>query len=158
MTQRSVDAAGTVGAAKVGNAANPPAVQADAAEVTGIAAAAMTGASGATLEGNEWHAYWREHFREVPSLAAAARYEDVAPAFEYGRQRHGACCAGPGKARKGADKSSSFEAAETELARRWQGQSASAQLPWDMARDAVRAAWERIDQAMTSDEAKPGAR
>lgn len=123
-------------------------------EVSGIAAGVIAGAVAGSRSANPQteHAYWREHFRELPALKDSAAYEDYAPAFEYGWESRAGCCAKPSQAQ--AD----FEAAESDLREQWQQRPAAAALPWSMAREAVRAAWEKVEQAIVSDDAKPSAR
>ena len=131
------------------------AAKASDSEVSGIAAAVVTGAvqaQQARTDAAAEHAYWREHFHKLPSVPATATYEQYAPAFDYGWESRGGCCAKPPAERP------SFESAEQELRSKWQERPAAADLSWDLARDAVRAAWERVGQAIGSEEPKPNAR
>lgn len=124
-------------------------------EISGIAAAVVTGAvqaKQARTDPAAEHAYWKEHFHQLPSVPATATYEQYAPAFEYGWESRGGCCTAPPAERP------SFESAENELRSRWQERPAAAELSWDLARDAVRAAWERVEQAIGSGDPKPSAR
>lgn len=127
-------------------------------EVSGIAAAVVAGAvqaqqaQQARTDAAAEHAYWKEHFHQLPSVPATATYEQYAPAFQYGWESRGGCSAKPPAERP------SFESAENELRRRWQERPAAAELSWDLARDAVRAAWERVEQAIGSEAPKPSAR
>jgi hypothetical protein len=123
--------------------------------VTGIAAGAVAGAvqgSQVRADPAAEHAYWQQHFRELPSDPVNAPYEQYAPAFQSGWEIRGGCCD-----QASADVSS-FAAVEGSLRDRWQQQPAAADLSWDMARDAVRAAWERVEQAIGAGEPKPSAK
>jgi hypothetical protein len=123
--------------------------------VTGIAAGAVAGAvqgSQASADPAAEHAYWQQHFRELPSVPASAPYEQYAPAFQYGWENRSGSCTTP------AEEGPSFAAVESSLRDRWHQQPAAADLSWDMARDAVRAAWERVEQAIGAGEPKPSAK
>jgi hypothetical protein len=124
------------------------------AEVTGIAAGAMAGATQgarAAVSAADEHAYWRTHFRDLPALGESASYESFAAAFEFGWQqqhRH---------AEREQPAGASFATSEPALAAEWQRQPAAALLAWEMARHAAKAAWERVEAAVAGDP-KPSAR
>jgi hypothetical protein len=107
-------------------------------EVSGIAAGAMAGAlaGASSVNSAEEHAFWQQHFRDLAPYQAAADYDQIAPAFEFGWQR------------RQQHRDMTFETDEGALRADWQSQPAAQRLPWDMAREAVKAAWERIDQAV----------
>lgn len=116
-------------------------------EVSGIAAGAMAGAlQGAhpSVNSAEEHAFWQQHFRELAPYTETA-YERIAPAFEFGWQR------------RQEQRDMTFEAGESDLMADWQSQPAARHLPWDLARHAAKAAWDRIDQAIGGP-TKPSAR
>jgi hypothetical protein len=123
-------------------------------EVSGIAAGVIAGAVAGSggPDPQSQHAYWRQHFRELQTLGSSGTYEDYAPAFEYGWESRSACEA------KASQAPADFEEAEATLQEQWQQRPVAAALPWNMAREAVRAAWEKVEQAVASDEAKPSAR
>jgi hypothetical protein len=124
-------------------------------EVTGIAAGALAGAVEGSQTGADpavEAAYWQQHYRDLPSIPAGASYDEYAPAFQYGWESRSGCCARP------PSEGRSFTAAESDLRERWQEQPVAADLSWDEARDAVRAAWERVEQAIATAEPKPSAR
>src|SRR5688500_5285047 len=87
------------------------------AEVSGIAAAAMSGAiQGSQVQGADAaveHAYWQQHFRDLPSVPPGASYDQYAPAFEYGWESRGGCCA------KLPVDGQTFAAAEKDLRAHW---------------------------------------
>ena len=117
-------------------------------EVSGIAAGAMAGAlqgSRPSVNSADEHAFWQQRFRDLAPYRDAADYERLAPAFEFGWQR------------RQEHRDMTFEAGEPDLQADWQSQAAAANLPWDLARHAVKAAWDRIDQAVGG-ETKPSAR
>jgi hypothetical protein len=145
MNSRQIDAARVIGLREKITVSNS---NDQGAEVSGIAAGAMTGAvQGAhpSVNSAEEHAFWRQHYRELAAYQDAADYERIAPAFEFGWQR------------RQVHRDTTFEAGEVDLMADWQRQAAAGNLPWDMARQAVQAAWNRIDQAVGG-ETKPSAR
>jgi hypothetical protein len=87
--------------------------------------------------------YWREHFSRS-SWAQNASYEDYAPAFRFGREA---------RARYGGR---AFEDAERDLERDWERSSAGSPMNWARVRDAVHAAWHRVERALPGDSDRDG--
>jgi hypothetical protein len=75
--------------------------------------------------------YWREHFAGEPYYDAAFALEDYLPALRTGWE---------GRARHGRRR---FEDVEQDLQTEFHRNRGQSRLPWDQARDAVRAAFER---------------
>jgi hypothetical protein len=67
------------------------------------------------------------------------------PAFEFGWQsylKYG---------RESAATPVKFEDVEPHLAREWRGTPQSQELPWEVAQDAARDAWDRVQEALTGE-------
>jgi hypothetical protein len=67
------------------------------------------------------------------------------PAFEFGWQsylKYG---------RESAATPVKFEDVEPHLAREWRGTPQSEELPWEVAQEAARDAWDRVQEALTGD-------
>lgn len=78
-----------------------------------------------TLETN----HWQEHYRSEPYVESQYDYDDYGPAYLLG-----AGC---------RDGHRSFEEAEKDMGEGWERMKGQSRLPWDKARHAARAAWER---------------
>jgi hypothetical protein len=77
------------------------------------------------------HAYWESRFRAEPYYKPDLTYRDYSPAYRVGYT-------GPLRRR------GSFTALETELKGDWDRVKGSSRLTWAEAREATRAAWERV--------------
>lgn len=77
--------------------------------------------------------YWQDTFRNEHYYAAPLDYEDYAPAY---------CVGYTGFAQYGG----TFEDAERSLEANWVRIKGDSRLPIDQAREAMRAAWERMAQ------------
>ena len=89
-------------------------------------------------------AYWRENYHREPYYEAGRTYDDYAPAYRLGL--HG---------RMGYD--GSFDDAQDRLASDWERQRESSTLSWPQARQASRAAWNRVNSPSGSHAAMRGA-
>ncbi|MDB5868112.1 MAG: hypothetical protein JWP96_444 [Polaromonas sp.] len=76
-------------------------------------------------------AYWRDNYNREPYYEAGRGYDDYAPAYRLGL-----------RARTGHD--GSFENLEGRLASDWDSKRESSTLTWPQAREASRAAWDRV--------------
>ena len=76
-------------------------------------------------------AYWQREFSKQPYYRPELSYEDYSPAFRVGYT-------GPLR-RKG-----SFAALEADLHSDWKQVKGRSRLTWNEAREATRAAWERV--------------
>ncbi len=95
-------------------------------------------AAGLRIDARQQDAYWREAFRRERYARPGLDYEDYAPAY---------CVGYVGYAQYGG----SFEDAEVSLCANWERLRAGSRLPFDEARAAIRAAWDRV--ARLADEA-----
>ena len=76
--------------------------------------------------------FWRENYTTRPYVEPAASFDDYGPAYGYGV---GAFSRYPGR---------SFDEAESDLSRDWNGARGPSSLTWDKARHATRDAWNRV--------------
>ena len=76
-------------------------------------------------------AYWQREFTRQPYYRADLSYDDYSPAYRVGYT-------GPLR-REG-----SFDALESALRQDWQQVKGRSRLTWPEAREATRAAWERV--------------
>lgn len=125
-------AGGGLTGAAVGAAVGGPLGAAVGAVVGGVAGAysghGVAEAVNPTVEEN----YWRENHATQDWASEGATYDEFAPAYRTGflmQKRHA------GKP---------FEDIETDLALDYQKHDPLAPLPWDRARPAVKAAWQRV--------------
>lgn len=83
-------------------------------------------------------AHWRENYRDEPYYDEDYDYPDYEPAYRIGYGSY----PGPGI---------TFDDAERNLARNWEGQRGGSRFDWDQARDAARAGWDRVHRASPGD-------
>lgn len=76
-------------------------------------------------------AYWQREFTKQPYYRPDLSYEDYSPTYRVGYTRP-------------LRREGSFEALENELQRDWKQVKGSSRLTWPEAREATRAAWERV--------------
>lgn len=125
---------GAAAGAAIGTAVGGPGVGTAVGAVIG----AVTGGAGGYAVGDAINpaaedAYWRENHTRQP-FGKSSRFEDYQPAYRTGYQ---------GYERFGAEKKS-FDEAEPNL--RSEYEKTSANVPWNEARDASRAAWSRVER------------
>ena len=98
--------------------------------------APATGASEAeTVNARAEEAYWRERYERESYYEAGRTYEDYGPAYTLGWTS---------VALYGTE----FEAVEPELERQWERQRGQSGLTWSHAREATRAAWDRVKKGV----------
>ncbi|MEO8925391.1 MAG: hypothetical protein ABI330_21665 [Caldimonas sp.] len=76
--------------------------------------------------------YWRDNHTREPYYDKTYSYDDYSPAYRLGGEARGRYA---GK---------SFEDAETSLATDWNRAKGKSRMTWDHARNATRAAWNRV--------------
>jgi hypothetical protein len=86
-------------------------------------------------------AYWRDNFKSRP-YAGDSSYDEYGPAYRYGVQSYSDQ---PGR---------TFEQAESDLSRDWDGARGPSNLDWERAKHATRDAWNRVSD--TVERATPG--
>jgi len=125
-----VETAGRVVAGAVGTAAG---IAAGAASAAAGAASALVGkVPTPKIDAANEELYWREHFASEPYFDSSFSFEDYLPAWRVGwegRARH------PGR---------KFEDVEQDLKAEFHWNRGESRLLWDQAREAARAAFERL--------------
>ena len=121
-------AAGTVAAGPIGTAAGAVA----GALVGGLAGKAVAEGIDPTAE----DAYWRDAYVREPYYQAGTSYDEYQPAYKFGWESRG----------QYPDKR--FEDVEADLSRGWDTNRGKSKLSWERSKDAVRAAWNRVENAI----------
>ena len=112
---------------------------------------AVAGAAGSGSAGNTFaesidpageEAYWRENYSSRPNVNPEVSFNEYRPAYSYGVDAHRRF------------EGQSFEQAEPELMRGWDGVKGMSSLTWENASHAVRDAWQRVSDFVES--ATPG--
>lgn len=138
-------ASGAVAGAAVGAAAGGP-VGAAVGGAIGAVAGGLAGHGVAeSIDPTVEDTYWRETYATRPYVAAAAPYDEYAPAYRYGwesRARY------PLKQR--------FEDVEGDLGRGWEKAKGKSRLAWSDAKLAVKDAWHRVERALPGDADRDG--
>lgn len=103
-----------------------------------------SGSGGADLNVEE--AYWREQHAKQPYADKSRSYDDYAPAYRTGYE--------------GASKYTgrSYDEIEDDLALDYEKARAGAGVPWDTARPAVKAAWDKVSGVIAPRQPDRGAR
>ncbi|MFN2507200.1 MAG: hypothetical protein ABR589_00310 [Chthoniobacterales bacterium] len=125
-------AGGGLTGAAIGAVVGGPAGAAIGAVVGGIAGAYSGKGVAETMNPTVEEQYWRENHPTQPWASPESTYEHYAPAYRTGYEG----------VRKYAGKS--YEQIEGDLARDYEKHDANPAIPWDRARPAVRAAWDRV--------------
>ena len=84
--------------------------------------------------------YWRQNHAARPYTDPKLRYEDYAPAYQYGWESF---------SKTTHEEPSTFEQAEESLSRGWENAKGSSTLAWGKAKEATRDAWDRVRNAVT---------
>jgi phage tail tape-measure protein len=129
--------AGGVAAGAAGGAAAGP-VGAVVGAVAGGVAGGLAGKGIAeSIDPTAEDQYWSENYTSRPYYNPSTCYDEYRPAYRYGweaRARH-------------ADRT--FDEAEPDLERDWEGARGQSTLAWDRAKHAARDAWDRVAHLMT---------
>lgn len=129
---------GAAAGAAAGAVAGP--VGAVAGAVIGGVAGGYAGKAGAeAIDPTTEDDYWRENYRTRPYYTERSAYEEYQPAYRYGWESRSKY---PGK---------SFDDVEPELERGWSQSNPKSSMTWVNAKQAVRDAWDRVEQAMPGD-------
>lgn len=92
-----------------------------------------------TLGQTEQHAsYWREQYSNEPYVTKGEKYDQYAPAYRTGYE---------GRSQYAGQR---FEDVENDLKRDFENNKGDGAMGWDKARQACRAAWDRADQFVAS--------
>jgi len=101
---------------------------------------------GGTTEGGAFNPsvydiYWRDAYSREPYYKADYTYDDYAPAYRTGYETAGRYL---GQNRR-------FDDVEPELRANYDRIKGKSRLTWESAKDAVRAAWHRVERLMPGD-------
>jgi len=139
-------AGGGVAGAAIGGAVGGPLGAAVGAVVGGVAGAysgrGVAEAVNPTHEAN----YWREHHQAQEWADEDSSYEQYAPAYRTGYEGVTKYAGRP------------YHEIEADLARDYEKNDANPAIPWDRARPAVRAAWDRVSGVVAPRDADRGLR
>jgi len=97
--------------------------------------------AGGTFNPSVHDIYWRDAFRREPYYASDYTYDDYAPAYRTGYEAAGRY---HGQNRR-------FDDLEPELQADYERAKGKSRLTWEKAKDAVRAAWHRVERLMPGD-------
>lgn len=132
--------AGTVGAV-VGGAIGGPVGAVIGAAVGAVGGGLAGKAAAEKIDPTVEDAYWRENHRSQPYVESDRTYEDYEPAYRTGYE---------GYSNYGAQ-GRSYDEVEPELQRHYEQNYGSGRLTWEKARQASRAAWDRVERAIPGD-------
>ncbi|MDB5741736.1 MAG: hypothetical protein JWR68_51 [Polaromonas sp.] len=121
---------GAAAGAAVGTIGGP--IGALAGAVIGAVAGGLGGkAIAESVNPTAEEAYWRDNYNREPYYQSGRSYDDYAPAYRMGVNGR-------------AGYAGSFDDAESRLASDWDSGRENSTLTWPQARDASRAAWDRV--------------
>lgn len=111
--------------------------------VVGAAVGAVTGgvAGHGVAAAFDWPVedqYWQQNYASQPYVRKGAPYSDYQAAYRFGGE---SASSGYGD----------FDAAESELARKWEKAKLNSRLGWNEAKEAVRDGWHRVERAIPGD-------
>lgn len=130
-------AGGGATGAVIGGAVGGP-IGAGVGAVVGAVAGGLAGKGTAeAVNPTVEHAYWRSEFNNRPYVTKGSKYEQYAPAYQYGWESY----TNHGESKR------TFDSMETQLREEWEGRGDDAELNWDEARDATRDAWLRREKS-----------
>ncbi len=99
---------------------------------SGASIRSVAGGSAAAPDFSTEDAYWRATYRNEPYYSSSRSYDDYAPAYRLGHQRR-------------AEYGGSYDASEQQLASEWGMAKGASRLTWTEAKQATRAAWNRLE-------------
>ena len=109
---------------------------------TGESAARPVGtAAGGAFNPSVHDVYWRDAFKREPYYSADYTYDDYAPAYRTGYEAAG----------QYLGQNKHFDDLEPELRANYERIKGRSRLAWENAKDAVRAAWHRVERLMPGD-------
>lgn len=134
-------AGGIAAGAVVGTVAGPVGTAIGAA--VGAIAGGLVGKGAAELvDPTAEEAYWRDAYTKRPYVTPDYTYDDYGPAYRYGIDAYTQY------------PSRTFDEAESDLMRDWEGARGRSRLTWDQAKNATRDSWQRLSD--TVERAVPG--
>jgi hypothetical protein len=125
-------ASGGLAGAAIGAAVGGPAGAAIGAVVGGVVGAYSGRSVAEAVNHTEEDKYWREHHHKQEWADKDSSYEHYAPAYRTGYEGIAKYAGKP------------YHEIENNLARDYEKNDANPAIPWDRARPAVKAAWDRL--------------
>ena len=98
-------------------------------------------AEGGAFNSSVHDIYWREAYSREPYYKAYYTYDDYAPAYRAGYEAAG----------RYVGQNKRFDEVESELRANYERIKGKSRLAWEDAKDAVRAAWHRVERMMPGD-------
>lgn len=136
-------AAGGAAGAAVGAVGGPVGIA--VGTVVGAIAGGLAGkAAGEAANPTAEDAYWRDQYRKEPYYNASRSYEDYAPAYRTGYEARSQYA---GKR---------FDDVQSELETHYNSNRGTSNLAWTDAKQATRAAWDRLERAIPGDSDRDG--
>lgn len=124
-------AGGAATGAAIGSIAGPLGTAAGVA-IGAVVGGLMGKAAAEAIDPTVEDAYWRENYQREPYVSKGTKYDDYADAYRTGYEGY-----------RTHGQSRSFEQVEPDLRKSYE-QNRKSSLAWDKAREAARAAWERV--------------
>lgn len=137
-------AAGGIAAGAAAGALAGPAGAVVGAVVGGVAGGLAGKSLAENIDPTLEEAYWEENFSSRPYYNQDSTFDEYRPAYRYGVDSHTRY------------RGRSFEAAEPELAAKWETSRGKSTLGWEKAKLAARDAWDRIERALPGDADRDG--
>jgi hypothetical protein len=97
--------------------------------------------AGGALNPSVHDIYWREAFKREPYYTSDYTYDDYAPAYRTGYEAAG----------RYHGQNKRFDDMEPELRANYDRAKGKSRLTWEKAKDAVRAAWHRVERVLPGD-------
>jgi len=136
-------AAGGAAGAAIGAIGGPIGIA--AGTVIGAVAGGLAGkAGGEAANPTVEDAYWRAQYTKEPYYNAGRSYDDYAPAYRTGYEA------------RNQYEGRRFDDIQAELERKYDATRGSSSLAWSDAKQATRAAWDRLERAIPGDADRDG--
>ena len=132
-------AAAGAAAGAAGGALGGPAGAVVGAVIGGVAGGLGGKAAAEAIDPTAEEAYWRDEYSNRPYYEEGVGYDTYAPAYRHGwesRSRYAG---------------RTFDEAEPDLRRDWEGSGHGTRLGWEKAKLATRDAWHRVERAIPGD-------
>ena len=92
-----------------------------------------------TIDAAREDQYWRANYRSRPYVSQGESYDVYRPAYQYGWEAYG------------HSDGRSFDEAEVDLRRDLEARESVGAMSWERAKQAVRDAWHRVEEALPGD-------
>lgn len=134
-------ASGGVAGAVIGTAAAGPVGTAVGAAVGAVAGGLVGHVAGEAFNPSVHDIYWRETYTSEPYYRSDYTYDDYAPGYRAGYETAG----------RYMGQNKRFDDLEPELRTHYERIKGKSRLAWEDAKQAARAAWDRVERVMPGD-------